>query len=110
MLSTTLTLYLNEIRIYPSLPERVASRLSTEGRVCSVFTPTPPTDGPQENGPALKSTNAHLQQKWHKPTVFVWPLRKTQKYQILQAFSTQKECVFSETQQIKPFNANPSIN
>ena len=34
----------------------------TFGKLFSVRTPSPPTAGPQENGPAVKSMNAHLKQ------------------------------------------------
>lgn len=34
--------------------------LPTFGKLSSVLTPSPPTAGPQEKGPALKSINIHL--------------------------------------------------
>lgn len=50
----------NHVTLVPAIAPTV---FPIFGRLSSVRTPSPPTAGPQENGPALKSINAHLEQK-----------------------------------------------
>lgn len=47
-------------RTTEDMPATAPIVLSTFGKLSSVRTPSPPTAGPQENGPELKSMNAHL--------------------------------------------------
>ena len=49
------------------VPETAPIVFSTFGKLNSVRTPSPPTAGPHDQGPALKSINAHLMQ-------FIWIL------------------------------------
>ena len=43
-----------------AVPDTAPMVFSTLGKLSSVRTPSPPTAGPHEKGPALKSINAHL--------------------------------------------------
>lgn len=47
-------------RTSEDMPATAPIVFSTFGKLSSVRTPSPPTAGPQENGPELKSMNAHL--------------------------------------------------
>lgn len=62
------------------LPAVAPIVLSTFGKLASVRTPSPPTAGPHEKGPALKSMKAHLLQnmnecKWKEVYVFAYALQ-----------------------------------
>lgn len=48
---------------FSSIPDTAPMVFSTFGKLSSVRTPSPPTAGPHEKGPAVKSINAHLTEK-----------------------------------------------
>jgi len=66
-----LPFYIKQVCTHPKsntslLPEAEPIVLSTFGKLASVRTPSPPTAGPHEKGPALKSIKAHLLQNMNE--------------------------------------------
>lgn len=49
-----------------TVPATAPMVFPTFGKLSSVRTPFPPTEGPHEKGPAVKSMNAHLTEIIHK--------------------------------------------
>lgn len=49
-----------------TVPATAPMVFPTFGKLSSVRTPSPPTEGPHEKGPAVKSMNAHLTGSIHK--------------------------------------------